>query len=269
MKNPSLDENIYFLERKEKYAYPGKWLNKPIALTTSLLLLPIFCINTTTALLKKKPILSTQINIDALGRTINSHQFNHGLLKKSAVLLDILKGELSLCGASVKHKIEKPFRHDIIENYDIPSGIFSLFDMHLLTGLSEKSHCELLKEQASGSSVDFIGLLLKSILCQLFYHTSPKVLKSPNTFNLFGIRINNIKMKSAIKWILADTQQGRAKIGFFVNVNSINISSENPTLKQDLHHGDKVFANVVNVTLHCADHHITQTRRACFSQQWF
>lgn len=63
-------------------------------------------------------------------------------------------------------------------------------------------------------------------------------------FTLFGLTIHNHSMQAAVDWVLTPVSNGeRCKTGYFINVNSVNLTTKHPTLKHALNRGDRCFAD--------------------------
>jgi exopolysaccharide biosynthesis WecB/TagA/CpsF family protein len=69
------------------------------------------------------------------------------------------------------------------------------------------------------------------------------------TFSVFGIKINNANLAEALKWMFSTRSLPSCEIGFFVNVNSINIALKNSQFKNTLQSANRVFADGSGIRL--------------------
>ncbi|NRB41064.1 MAG: WecB/TagA/CpsF family glycosyltransferase [Pseudomonadales bacterium] len=220
--------------------------DKSLALTLALFLMPLWILNTLLSIVHGKTPVKVRHLSDALGRQIDLHECNDGLWGRSLVLLDILFGKLSFCGVSLMHSVSTEQRR----NVDLSPGLVSLYDLHQRIGLAESNHMELLLQQRQQLSLlSHIKLLVRGFLSALIYCKSS--MRSPAYFSLFGIGINNVTMVDAIDWVIQSRDE--CQLGFFVNVNSVNLSDNDEGFKQTINQAEQVFADGSGVRL--ASHH--------------
>lgn len=231
-------------------SYSGAFFDRPIAIVLIIMLSPILMINATLALLTNNSIFSINRKVDSLGRPMNLHYFSMGMFKKTGILFDVFNGNIGMCGLSFNQSISAAAQFAVMNQIKVKAGIYSLYDLHTKTGLAITSEEDLLEEQLNGSATNYMTLMIKSILCTLLYGRSTTKLKKSNILSLFGLHVKNTSMKEAVKWITnnktnANTNEnnGKTKIGFFVNVHSINLSISNPTFQKQLTKADALFAD--------------------------
>lgn len=74
--------------------------------------------------------------------------------------------------------------------------------------------------------------------------------EQPEQFTLFGLTIHNHSMQSAVDWALTRSHTNdKCKTGYFINVNSVNLTIKHPILKQHLNHADRCFADGSGIRL--------------------
>lgn len=236
-------------------AFTPKVQTKASAATRALAILiitlvsPIYVINAIISIIKANPVLMGIKERDALGRTVLVHQFSHGLCRRLALLNDVASGRLSFCGVPLTHSLAKPQQRAILRDYKTTPGFFSLYDLHKSSGLAIADGNALLIKQLNAGFIQRVGLLLKSLVCLCLFTLHLKALKSASNISLFGLSITNSTMGEAVDWVTKPStqtmprQQQIPKVGFFINVNSINLGFENPAFMSNLQQADALFAD--------------------------
>ena len=225
--------------------YAGTWLNFPLALVGSTLLLPVWSYNAVVAKMSGCTIWIKQNKVDAFGRNVGLHKFNKGILRSSAQLIDVLFYKLSLVGVPVTHRLQYESQQQLAEHYKAPTGIYCDFDNQAAVGLKENEKHVVLEQQLKGSSLHFLTTFLKGLFIQLFFPIDKKN-KTPKVAKLFGLPINNVQMQEAIEWVCSQQQtvtSSNNKIAFFVNAHSVNLSAKSNKFKQQLLLASRLFAD--------------------------
>lgn len=224
--------------------YSGAFIDRPLALVLIILLLPCFVINALTALSTKKNIFSLQHKTDALGRSLALRYFSCGILVKTAVLIDIFLDKVGICGIPFTHRVSPEVQFSILNQIKSKAGIFSLYDLHIKTGLTVKSKEQLLEQQLNGNFADYLSLIVKSSLCNLFYGQTNNKLHTTKRITLFGLNMNNTSMDEMVSWITnTQIKKDKTQIGFFVNVHSINLSINDTTFFDQLSKANALFVD--------------------------
>lgn len=227
-----------------KHHYSGSFIDRPLAIVLILVLLPCFVLNAIIALLTNKNIFSLHYRTDALGRKLKLHFFNCGFWHKSAVLFDICLGTIGFCGIPFTHSISPDIQFSIMNQIKVKAGIFSLYDLHLKTGLNITRKEQLLEQQLNGTFTDYLALIIKSFLCSLLYGYTKNIAKNVKYLPLFGLKVNNTSMTETINWITnKQTKNNSTRIGFFINVHSINLSISDIHFFEQLRKADALFAD--------------------------
>jgi N-acetylglucosaminyldiphosphoundecaprenol N-acetyl-beta-D-mannosaminyltransferase len=227
-----------------KQSYSGLCIDRPLAFVLILILLPCFLINALLALMTRKSLFSMLRKSDALNRQVILHSFSCGIWVKTAVLFDIYLGKISFCGISLSHSLSPELQFSVLNQIKSKAGIFSLYDLHLKTGLTVMSKTQLLEQQLNGNFVDYLALIIKSFMAICLYGRTMNKLKNTKYLSLFGLKVNNTSMGDTVKWITdTKTQPYETKIGFFINVNSINLSIENTQFFKELSKANALFAD--------------------------
>jgi len=226
------------------HTYSGTYIDRPLAIVFIVILLPCFLINALLALINRKNVFSIIRKTDALNRQVILRTFSCGLWVKTAVLLDICLGRISICGVPLTHSLAPDIQFCILNQIKSKAGVFSLYDLHLKTGLSIMSKSQLLEQQLNGNLADYITLILKSFMSICLYGQTVNKLKTASHLPLFGLKVNNASMEDAVKWITdTDTKLNKTQIGFFINANSINLSIEKTQFFKELSKANALFAD--------------------------
>jgi beta-1,4-glucosyltransferase len=244
--NISLDNNSITLKHFHSitHHYSGPLIDRPLAFVLILLLLPCLLLNTVIALMTKKNIFIFQQKIDALGRKLELRLFSCGIWLKTAMLIDICLGKVGFCGIPLTHRVSPEIQVAAAKQLYSKAGIFSLYDLHVRTGLTVTSKEKLLEQQLNGTFTDYLSLIVKSYLCIIFYGQTINKLHKEKNISLFGLKIKNTSMDEAVNWITTThEQQHKTQIGFFVNVHSINLSIDDSKFFQQLSKANALFAD--------------------------
>lgn len=230
--------------------YVGSSIDQPLAFLLILLLLPITLFNSVFALVTNKPIFIFNRKVDALNRNVVLRRFNVGFIKNTGVLFDITLGKIGFCGISICHRLPKPIQFLIENQIKVKAGVFSLYDLHLTTGLSVTNKEQLLEKQLNGNHADYFTLMLKSMLCMVIYGQNSNKLKEIPMLSLFGLQVKNTSMTEAVRWITEPrNEQKKTKVGFFVNVHSVNLSINDDIFFNQLSKADALFADGSGIRL--------------------
>lgn len=232
--------------------HAGHCVNKALALFLLFFASPLFLFNTFLAKCKGEQVFLDKIKTDALGRSVSLRYFRCGFGKRCALLLDIFSGRLSFCGVPLTHSLPLRTQQKFLNLYNIPTGFFSLYDLHRLVGLSATDKALLLQQQIRISVLGYVTLLTKCVFCYFFYNTK-KTISSPHVIPIFGIGINNTTMHQAVAWTLngqkfegIETQRtyiNRPRTAFYINANSINMMARHDDLVPNLKMADCLFAD--------------------------
>ena len=244
--NISLDNNSITLKHFDSimHHYSGPLIDRPLAFVLILLLLPCLLLNTVIALMTKKNIFIFQQKTDALGRKLELRLFSCGIWLKTAMLIDICLGKVGFCGIPLTHRVSPEIQVAAVNQLYSKAGIFSLYDLHVRTGLTVTSKEKLLEQQLNGTFTDYLSLIVKSYLCIIFYGPTINKLQKEKNVSLFGLKIKNTSMDEAVNWITtSDDKQHKTQIGFFVNVHSINLSINDSKFFEQLSKANALFAD--------------------------
>lgn len=207
------------------------------------MMMPLFILNAIMALIKDEDILQVVKKRDALSRTVVFHYFTHGLFCKSAMLLTIARGHLCFCGVPLTHSLTRAQQHNILNQFSVVAGVFSLFDLHKSSGLAIANEEQLLLQQLNASFLQRVALVIKSLGCLCFYSHDDNLDISADNITLFGLNITNIPMLAAVNWTIKAPHQQAPNVGFYVNAHSINLGIKNPSFMNQLRQADALFAD--------------------------
>lgn len=227
-----------------EHHYRGPLIDRPLAFVLILLLLPCLLLNTAIALISNKNVFSLQRKTDALGRKLELRFFSCGIWVKTALLIDILSGKVGFCGIPLTHRVSLEIQLAVVGQLKSKAGIFSLYDLHVRTGLTVTSKETLLEQQLNGTFINYLSLIVKSYLCIVFYGPTKNTLQKSKNINLFGLTVKNTSMDEAVNWITnPHEKEDKTQIGFFVNVHSINLAISDNKFFQQLSQANALFAD--------------------------
>ena len=231
----------------EQQRYFGTEFNRPTSACLLLISLPILILNTFIALTKGKSVFEYSLKQDCLGRPVQYQYFSSGILKGLPMLWSVLTKRISLCGMPVDIEMTKQQTERLQAYSFIPAGLFDAVTLHQASGLVTIDKTELLEKQFTGNRLGYLSLLLKAGLTKILYSNNKSELTNPAIFNLFGLRINNDIMTDAVNWVMSEQKVDKdfknCKTGCFVNVNSVNLIAEHPTLSKNINSADRSFAD--------------------------
>lgn len=224
--------------------YRGSFIDRPLAILLLIILTPCLIINLAMALIAQHQLFSFCHQVDALNRSLIIRRYKVGFLKNTAVLFDIVLGKIGFCGIPITHRLDKPTLDEINHKIQVKAGIFSLYDLHRKTGLTVTNKEQLLAQQLQGGFIDYLILVLKSVLCLAVYGQHSQELKTSKVLPLFGLTLLNTNMKTAVQWVSnVKPVHLNTKIGFFVNVHSINLSIKDRQFFNSLSKADALLAD--------------------------
>lgn len=217
-----------------------------------LLLSPLWVLNSCMALLSGVHPLKKLYTHDCLGRSITLKTWRSGFCKNSAALLDIFSGRLALIGIPIHFgENSQSYSRSL---HDIPSGLFSRYDAALHSGyINESFESSLDYQNENHSFFTHAAIILQSLLCRILY--KDKSLKTVDKFSLFGVNIDNVSHYQAVKAICHPVKNS-SQVGYFINVNSLNLAYDSDSFRDTLNKSDFNFADGSGVRLGAKKHNI-------------
>ena len=220
-----------------------------IDITISFLLLlilsPIFFINLLISKKQRKPFIESINKYDCLGRVVTLHRCHCGFAKNIAVLWSVITQNICFCGLPLQNSHERlvGVKYQHFGHYS--AGLISRVGLHQLSGIVVLKPYDLIYQQVSAGRIAYLLLLVKGGLSYFLFCLSSAELKQPEQLKLFGLIIHNHTMRSAVEWALStstiNNRNIKCKIGYFINVNSVNLTLNDPALKERLNRGDRCF----------------------------
>jgi len=197
------------------------------------------------------PFWAVRLELDALQRPLVIRSLATGDYKLLGLLFDVASGKLSFFGLELP-----PQRYTLNPTpallkdsaKSLKPGIFCLATLRSASGLVCDDHNTLIREHIENFNFSYyLKNFVKSCLNSLFF--SARKLNSPRKFRLFGLSINNTTMSKAVAWTCKKNTTMGAKLGFFVNVNSVNLSFDDKSFLQTINAAERVFADGSGVRL--------------------
>ncbi|AFU99800.1 WecB/TagA/CpsF family glycosyltransferase [Simiduia agarivorans] len=206
-----------------------------VALLCVVLVVPVWLVNGALALATRQPLLEWHLKRDDLGRALVLPVFSCGLLRESAYLLAIFKGQLALVGIELECHSLAGF--GISDRWrEQPAGLFSSYGTLLRVGYVGQSPAEALDQQCENQSLRaYIAILVKAVVNRLLFAECG--LRCTNEFDLLGLRIHNRKLHEAVTFVTEAPKNSCKKL-FFVNVNSVNLAHNDARLTDDINCAD-------------------------------
>jgi len=201
------------------------------------LFIPLFILNTVICITKFKAPLSYGSTYDVFGKPYYYPVFNHGKFRHILLLLLIVKGDMTWVG--LPRDVTKSTCLNGFKKMKV--GLVSLYGLHQFTGISISSIDEDMQRQRQFSNIEKSFLLVRVLLASLAFRT--KRLKIETSFRIFGIRIDNVTLDSAVAKIMSALPCKYPKTACFVNVNSFNLARGFNELSDAINDFDFAFAD--------------------------
>jgi len=207
-----------------------------------ILFIPIYILNTLISFIKILAPLSRCTTEDLLGNSYHYFVFNHGTFRHVLILLLIVKREMTWVG--LPREVTSNSCLACFNKMKI--GLVSLYGLHQFTGISISNVEEDTILQSKFSRIEKFNLLVRTLVASLAFRNRSQSFKA--SFRIFGIRIDNVSLDNAVTKILASSISS-PQTACFVNVNSINLASEDNTLNSTINNFDYAFADGSGVRL--------------------
>ncbi len=199
-----------------------------------------------------KPIFVTHLVIDCLNREVNLHHFSSGIVKSSAVLWSVLRGDVRLVGMPMTLSLTEFQKRQFALYQQNKAGLINAVRVHNASGLDTDYPVQLLEQQFNSSFSQYMLLLIRGLFSWLLFNHQDKHLDVPENYTLFGLKIANDTMASAVDWSVSCSPREakpHCKLGFFINVNSINLSFRTPQYAANLNQSDRNFSDGLGMRL--------------------
>jgi len=207
----------------------------------ALLLSPIWLVNFLIAFANYVPSTKRLRYVDSYHREHELRHFHFGLLKHSLVIAAVARGDIAWVGASLNDPLTLNELEELKQAPLIPAGLFNIQKLYHNIGLSDKNKVALLRDHSFKFTTSYnFKLLTKCLISHCLFGSARKC--NHKNFSLFGIKIYNYSYHEAVNAIV-DTCENRCKKGYFLNVNSVNQSFDNPDLSEILNEADHVFCD--------------------------
>lgn len=223
------------------------FIDMPISLLLLLVLSPIFLVNLLISKIQRKPFIRSIRKYDCLGRSVTLHRCHCGFVKDIAVFWSIVTQNVRFCGLPLQDSFSGLERAKLQRFGHCLAGLISHVGLHQLSGIAVLKPYDLIEQQVSAGRLAYLSLLVRGGLSHFFFYQASTDLKEPEQFTLFGLTIHNHSMRLAVEWALATTTMKKTnikcKIGYFINVNSVNLTVKNSVLRERINRGDRCFAD--------------------------
>lgn len=222
-------------------------IDLPLSILLLLAFSPILLTNFLIAKTCSMPAMKIYKKTDCLGRIVVLHRCQCGVAKDLGLLWSIVLQNISFCGLPLQDAFSELEKRELKSFEDCRAGLFSLINLHKLSGMSVDNSFNLIKQQLSSGRLAYASLIAKSVFAKLFFRKPKTKLQQPKEYKLFGLTIHNDSMESAIDWIIdpsfSNNENRNCKVAYFINVNSINIAAKNALLRTQINKADRCFAD--------------------------
>ncbi|WP_462155292.1 WecB/TagA/CpsF family glycosyltransferase [Pseudoalteromonas piscicida] len=225
-------------EQKISNAAVIRYTSLLIAVIFFIPLLPIYSVNFLLSILLLKAPIEKKSWIDISGFRVELYQWRRGFFIDSAVLFNVLKGDIGFVGNPLlRDNISIPK----IDNFKSPftqPGLFDYLQLHSLTGLKAEDPQTLLQKQAQQGWQADLSMVVRIFFCRLFYSSKAK---QCNARSVFGIQFSNCQMEEAVTWVLRASNLQVCRSAYFINANSINLAADDNALFSVLKKSNRNF----------------------------
>ncbi|WP_148277326.1 WecB/TagA/CpsF family glycosyltransferase [Brumicola pallidula] len=223
------------------------FIDMPISLLLILVLSPIFLVNLLISKVQRKPFIRSISKYDCLGRLVTLHRCHCGFVREIGVLWSVVTQNIRFCGLPLQDSFSGLERAKLQRFGHCLAGLISRVGLHQLSGIAVLKPYDLIEQQVSAGRLAYLSLLVRGALSHFFFYQASTELKQPQQFTLFGLTIHNHSMRLAVEWALATSTikktNIKCKIGYFINVNSVNLTVNDPVLRERINRGDRCFAD--------------------------
>jgi N-acetylglucosaminyldiphosphoundecaprenol N-acetyl-beta-D-mannosaminyltransferase len=238
--------------QREAFAASKATLDQLVALVLLIVLVPVHTINSLLSILLFKPIFVTHSVKDCLNRKVIIRHFSTGIAKSSGVLWSVIKGDVRLIGMPLDLNLTELQKRQLASCQQSKAGLVNAAGVHNASGLNTDYPIQLLEQQFRSNLQQYILLLIRGLFSWLLFNHKGKHLDTPANYTLFGLKIANDTMTAAVDWAIsssASESSYNCKLGFFINVNSINLSFKAPQFAANLNQSNRNFADGLGMRL--------------------
>lgn len=210
--------------------------HQTIAILLLFIAAPVVLFNLAISLATSRQAVEQKVREDIYGFKWTLIKFKRGVFKKILYLVPVAQGQLLFVGA--------PMVRSSYHNYArLPVGLYSEHHLDQYSGLYD-SPLEQSLEKCRLSLTCALNTIIRTHIAKMGFK---KNLAPVDSFELFGIRVGNHTMQSALEW--ATTKRRGCQTGVFVNVNSVNLAWKNQPLTESINRADIVMADGSGVRL--------------------
>jgi len=179
--------------------------------------------------------------LDIGGGVVALYTWRCGFLKNSAMLINIVSGEVNFVGTPI---IWAQTTIPRIRRFKSPcerAGLFDCLQLHRMTGLVAGDTATLLKKQNEQGAIKDCAMMLQIMVCRMLYKNGGA---TSTDAAVFGIPFDNTNMSDAVNWVCGThADKNYCQIGYFLNANSINLAAGQTSLRKVLSQSNKNFVD--------------------------
>lgn len=163
------------------------------------------------------------------------------------VFWEIFCGRMSLVGAA---PVETFQGIPLYQAVQLKPSLFSTYSLKHQANLTcDDRDFELLSYISQASLQTDFWILVRSLIGRLYSQTGSV---SPESFDIFGVKVNNLRLDDAMEWIVQSARDhSRVDQLAFANPDCFNIAVEHTLYRETLNRADRVLADGIGVHLAC------------------
>ena len=243
--------------KSNKYHFGGFIMRALIAITALIIILPKIGLQCLMALYHQKRISLWVCKYAGVNLSIIKHRtilISNQPLSDVDKWLHYLKGNFDLTGPqAIEFQKAIKLDDDNQVRFDIAPGIISPYQIKQTSGIAHNSEQEISLAFVKGVTYYKRIMLMIVWSIQKLIGREPNLLKTPSEFMLFGVRISNRRMQTAINKIMqsleTSKQNTKAATYAFVNADCANHYYEDEQYKSILNSFSNVFPDGIGVKI--------------------
>ncbi|MCF6442796.1 WecB/TagA/CpsF family glycosyltransferase [Pseudoalteromonas luteoviolacea] len=233
--------NKHQIASTEKTSATRNVIRFTFAIVLMVALLPLYILNILFSMLVLKAPIKSENWIDIGGEVVELYSWQVGPFKSSANIINVAMGQVHFVGTPI---IRGTTSIPNVKRFKSPcekAGLYDCLQLHRATGLVASDKLTLLEAQAKQNCLQDAMMVLKLVVCKALYKKGGS---TQGNSQMFGIPFANTKMHDAINWVCQSEQtQTSCRVGYFLNVNSINLAASNKALHSTLCASDNNFVD--------------------------
>ncbi|MEM7234897.1 MAG: WecB/TagA/CpsF family glycosyltransferase [Planctomycetota bacterium] len=222
-----------------------------LASLMTLLALPILIVRGAVAYATTGSVFERESQLGMFRSTFDRLRFaGRGFGKNTAVLFNILRGEMSFVGPRPLSPAETScLSAAAFARFLVRPGLVSPYSIRKRSRIAYENEFDTDSEFVYSENIKSnLGLLARSIPSSVI--GSAESLDAPPIFDIFGVSIVNTTMDSAVQWITQRARSDKQSQVCFVNPDSLNIAYKHKRYTEVLQ-ASRVFPDGIGINVAC------------------